>query len=61
MVVPLVGALRGDPRLLEQIVLDDAALDLELAVEADLHEAAEARAVVVADRLGVPCKKRNRE
>ncbi len=55
MVVSLLRRLRRDPRLLEQVVLDDAALDLELGVEADLHEAAEAGGVVVADRLGISC------
>ena len=55
MVVSLVGRLRGDPRLLEQVVLDDAALDLELLVEAHLHEAPETRRVVVPYRLGVAC------
>ena len=33
--------------------LYDASLDLELLVEADLHEAAEAGRVVVPDSLGV--------
>ena len=55
MVVSLVGRLRGDPRLLEQVVLDDAALDLELLVEAHLHEAPETGRVVVPYRLGVAC------
>ena len=53
VVVPLLGGLSGDAGLLEEVVLDDAALDLELGVEADLHEAAEAGGIVVADRFRV--------
>ena len=36
VVVPLLGRLGRDPGLFEQVVLDEAALDLELGVEADL-------------------------
>ena len=53
MVVPLLLRLRGDPGLLQEVVLDDAALDLVLGVEAHLHEAAETGGVVIADRLGI--------
>lgn len=53
VVVALLWALERDARLLEEVVLDDAAADAELVVEANLHELAEPRTVVVADRLGV--------
>lgn len=55
VIVALAGALKRDAALLEQVVLDYAALYHPLAVEADLHELAEARAVVVAHRLRVAC------
>ena len=61
VVVPLLFGLEGDPRLLEEVVLDHTALDLEPGVEADLHEPAEPGGVVVADRLGVACKRNNGE
>ena len=53
VVVALLGGLSGDAGLLEEVVLDDAALDLELGVEADLHEAAETGGIVVADSFRV--------
>ena len=55
MVVSLVRRLRRDPRLLEQVVLNDAAFDLELLVEAHLHEAPEAGRVVVPYCFGIAC------
>ena len=55
VIVALARALKRDATLLEQVVLDYAALDHPLAVEADLHELAEARAVVVAHRFCVAC------
>ena len=56
VVVALVGRLEGDARLLQQVVLHDAALDL-VAMEADLHELAKAAGVVVAYSLGIACNR----
>ena len=56
VVVALVGRLEGDAWLLQQVVLHDAPFDL-VAMEAHLHELAEAARVVVAHRLGVACTK----
>lgn len=53
VVVPLLGRLHADPGLLQQVVGDEAAHHLVLGAEVDLHELAEARAVVVAGRLGI--------
>ncbi|RUS75274.1 hypothetical protein EGW08_016966, partial [Elysia chlorotica] len=50
VVVSLLARLERDARLLQKVVLHDAALDLG-AGEADLHELAEAARVVITDRL----------
>ena len=59
MIVSFFTGLEGDSWLLKQVVLDETALDLELAVETNLHEATEARRVVISDRLGISCKQSN--
>lgn len=53
VVVPLLGRLHADPGLLQEVVGDEAAHHLVLGAEVDLHELAEARAVVVTGSLGV--------
>lgn len=47
MVVPLSWTLEGDAGLLQQVVLDDTALDHPTVVEAHLHELAETTGVVI--------------
>lgn len=54
VVVPLLFALEGDPGLLQEVVLHNAALDLG-AGEADLHELAKAAGVVIADGFSIAC------
>ena len=49
VVVSLIAGLEHDSRQLQQVVLDDAATDLETVVEANLDELSKARAVVIAD------------
>lgn len=57
MVVALPFALHRDPGQLEKVVLDVAAADLQMAVEAHLHELAETRRIVVAHRLRIAYNK----
>ena len=58
MVVPLFRRLRCYPGLLQKVILDEAALDLVLGVEADLHEPAEAGRVVVPNSLCITCREK---
>lgn len=55
VVVSLAGALERNSRLLEQIILDDAAFYRVLGVEAHLHEFSKPRAVIVAHCLRISC------
>lgn len=55
VVISLAGALERNSRLLEQIILDDAAFYRVLGVEAHLHEFSESRAVIVAHCLRISC------
>ena len=49
VVVSLIAGLEHDSRQLQQVVLNDAATDLETVVEANLDELSKARAVVIAN------------
>lgn len=60
VIIALLRALKGDATLLQQIVLDDAALNHPFVVEAHLHELAESRAVVVSHGLCVTYIDRSR-
>ena len=53
VIVPLLGRLSCNPGLFQQIVLYDAAFDLVFGVKTHLHEPAEARGVVIANRFGI--------
>lgn len=53
MVVPLVRALQADPGLLQEVMGNVAADHLAFGVKMHFHEFAEARAIVVAFRLGI--------
>ena len=48
-----VTHLRDEPRLLEQVVVDERGRDARVVVEVDVDQLAEARRVVVAHRLRV--------
>lgn len=47
MIVPLSRTLEGDAGLLQQVVLDDTALDHPTVVEAYLHELAKTTGIVI--------------
>jgi len=53
MVVPLLGALRADATLLQQIMRYITTDHLALGIVVDLNELAEARRVVVPSGLGI--------
>lgn len=53
VIVALVDGLIGDSRLLEQVVLDNAPVDLIVRVEANLYKLAESGRVVVANGFSV--------
>ena len=53
MVAPLILCGCDDSALFQKILCDERADQKALAVELDSHELAEARAIVVADCLGV--------
>lgn len=57
MVIPLSRTLEGDAGLLQQIVLDDTALDHPAIVEANLHKLAKTAGVVVSHRFRISCKR----
>lgn len=59
MVVALAPRLESDAGLFEEVVLDDASLDLVARVKADLDELAEAAGVVVANGFGVTFLKKD--
>lgn len=54
VIIPFPWALESDARLLQQIVLYDAAFDHPFRVEANLHEFPEAAGVVVSNGFCVP-------
>ena len=58
MVVSLLRGLGRDPGLFQKVILDDAAFDLELGVEAHLHEPSKPGRIVVSDRFGIAWNKR---
>ena len=51
--VAFVSLLTDETALLQQVVLNVGGLDFALRVEVDLHPLAEARGIVVAQRLGI--------
>jgi len=53
VVVPLVGALRNDSRLFQQILLDFCSFDHTIFAEVDVDVFAETRGIVVSDRFRI--------
>lgn len=53
MIISLARALKRYSRLLEKIVLYDAAFDCVLRVKANLHKFAKATAVIISNGLGI--------
>jgi hypothetical protein len=55
MIIPFASTLERDPRLFQQVILDNASFNHPFAVEAYLHELTESTGIVVTCGLGVSC------
>ena len=57
VIVALFSRLKSDSWLLKQIILDEASLDLEFAIEANLHKPAKPRGVIITNSFGITWQK----
>ena len=59
MIIPFLVWLESYPGLLQKIILDETAFDLELGIKTDLHESSKPWGVVITNSLGIACKEEN--